>query len=610
MIVTFHEDGFPLRFTHPDLPGHPFLLQEGTDVWHTPDHRWGSGFAVTSRGSGRWGAGGGTHEPVPGLELTVTRRHCLPLVETYTWTNTGRSPLTIGSLALSLPIRDVYDSAEDSLTRACHAHVWTGGAWSWVLAQPMAGTGPVLGTIVREGALWAYSVESRNIGSGSNARGHILLHVTDHARNPEAFGGQPELTLAPGQSHTLKLETDFHASVADFLAATDPPAEIGALVAETGTALRVGERSIVSAEHGVHHVDLPGGSRTAVLFHLPQRELVERRVARILADHRPLHLDGPERHAFVPFDNDTGLTQPTAGWGDWTDGAERLAMPALLQQARLRGWGDGAAIDEALHAWAGFARAWLVSEDGTVNRGSHFPERRPRLYNVPWLAHFFADQYRLYGSPADLDLAARVIERAYALGARDHLLIGLPEVVNLVADLLGDGERATALREELTKHAAHFAGLGGALPSHEVNYEQSMVAPLVTLFALDGGYPEELERAVRWLRAFGGPQPHVRLRDIGIRHWDGFWFGRNRQYGDVFPHHWSILTAVALAQVGDHETAADIFRANLAHYTGDGSATCAFVMPSCVEGVPAHRPDPLANDQDWSLALWLRTTTA
>ncbi|MCK8678489.1 hypothetical protein [Streptomyces lichenis] len=42
----------------------------------------------------------------------------------------------------------------------------------------------------------------------------------------------------------------------------------------------------------------------------------------------------------------------------------------------------------------------------------------------------------------------------------------------------------------------------------------------------------------------------------------------------------------------------------------DGSATCAFVMPSTVDGRPGYRDDPLANDQDWALALWLRTTTA
>ncbi|WP_079051792.1 hypothetical protein [Streptomyces regalis] len=38
----------------------------------------------------------------------------------------------------------------------------------------------------------------------------------------------------------------------------------------------------------------------------------------------------------------------------------------------------------------------------------------------------------------------------------------------------------------------------------------------------------------------------------------------------------------------------------------DGSATCAFVLPSPVDGRPAHTADPLANDQDWHLVLWLR----
>ncbi|TPQ21555.1 hypothetical protein [Streptomyces sporangiiformans] len=39
---------------------------------------------------------------------------------------------------------------------------------------------------------------------------------------------------------------------------------------------------------------------------------------------------------------------------------------------------------------------------------------------------------------------------------------------------------------------------------------------------------------------------------------------------------------------------------------GDGSATCVFVMPSTVDGRAAHTADPLANDQDRHLVLWLR----
>jgi hypothetical protein len=47
-------------------------------------------------------------------------------------------------------------------------------------------------------------------------------------------------------------------------------------------------------------------------------------------------------------------------------------------------------------------------------------------------------------------------------------------------------------------------------------------------------------------------------------------------------------------------------KANLVSFFADGSATCAFVYPSCVNGQPAHVADPLANDQDWALVYALR----
>ncbi|GEC09199.1 hypothetical protein SSP24_68540 [Streptomyces spinoverrucosus] len=44
----------------------------------------------------------------------------------------------------------------------------------------------------------------------------------------------------------------------------------------------------------------------------------------------------------------------------------------------------------------------------------------------------------------------------------------------------------------------------------------------------------------------------------------------------------------------------------MANYHEDGSATCAFVMPSTVDGRRAQAADPLANDQDWHLVLWMQ----
>ncbi|MBK3568269.1 hypothetical protein [Streptomyces sp. MBT62] len=633
-----------MAFRHASDPDRLHLLDETVDTWHGPDHGWGAGFAITSRGSGRWQTPTETewhpddltarHHPLSGLELEIRRQVTGErYTETYTWRNTGDEPLRITGLGLNVPIRDVYDTAAGALARSCHAHVFTGGAWSWVLAEPMSGTPPLLGVIVRTGALWAYSIESRNSVTWSDTRGHLLLHPTDHARNPEAFGGQPVLDLAPGEENVLAWEVGWYDDREAFLAATDAPAELPSLTVPLGTELDVHlaggavlTSPIPSSTHGVRHVEVERDgrrSRAAVAFLAPVRELVEARLTRILGEHRSQERPEPDRYAFLPVDQRTGLRQTQNGWQDWSDGAERVGMAVLLQQARRRDWGDTEVLDEALHGFAWFARERLVEVDGSVRRGSRPVPEPLRLYNSPWLAHFFHDQFALYGDLADLDLAARLLEESYTLGARDHLLIGHPEAMRAVAATLdeqGHGARAKRLRDILTEHALGFVGRGTALPRHEVSYEQSMVAPLVSLFATayDLAPDERLLTAARtalpWLRAFGGPQPHVRLRDIGIRHWDGYWFGIERLWGDTFPHYWSVLTAIALRQLPksladlDTERVADaIFAANLVDFTPDGLATCAFVMPSCVDGRPAHRPDPLMNDQDWALALLLRS---
>ena len=165
---------------------------------------------------------------------------------------------------------------------------------------------------------------------------------------------------------------------------------------------------------------------------------------------------------------------------------------------------------------------------------------------------------------------------------------------------------------------ATFLDYGDDLPPHEVNYEQSMVAPLLEL--LLAAYQEapesfdqaELTRRLPWLTAFAADQPDVRMRQVPIRHWDGYWFGLLRLWGDVFPHYWSVLSAAVYltwprelvsATEAEWLTAAGqaILRANLVNFHADGSATCAFVYPSAVNGRPAHVADPLANDQDWAL---------
>ena len=638
--VTVAGDGAPLDFRHPDLPAHRFLLQETSDTWHSAEHRWGTGFVITDQGFGRWQAPDQTlwrhdqalasYSPTAEIDLTVQRTFGGTFTETYRWRNASDRVVTIHSLGVSTPWRDVYNSAVDALTAAVHAHVFCGGAESWVLAEPMSGARPLLGLIVAEGALAAYSIESRNIRSLSNVRGHVLLHPTDHGRNPDAFGGQQPLPLQPGEEYRLTWRVGWYPDREIFHTATDPPVRLDRYTAVTGKPIAITGRdgtrfTVTRHEAGVHDLEI-GDMRTAVLFHPPLADLITARVRFILEHQLARHREGQRRHAFLAYDTVTGLTQPSdGGWVDWSDGSERLAMPTLLQEVRLRGW-PGSELDAALHGFADFARTHLLDDRGTPRRGSYEPwTGQARIYDSPWLSHFFATQFLIFGVVEDLELAERILLRSYALGAGQHLSIGQPEAVTLVADLLrraGQPSRAEHLQDHLLDSARYFAQVELDLPVHEVNYEQSIVAPLVSLFAtahgIDGNptWLDSLRTALRWLRTFGGPQPHVRLHQIAIRHWDGFWFGAQRQWGDVFPHHWSCLTAVALAElpaeIADSDAidqAEAILSANLANIYADGSATCAFTLPSTVDGQPGYRADTLANDQDWPLTLWLRLDT-
>lgn len=640
--------GAPLQFVDASQPGRTFLLDKEL-AWHTADHLWGAGHITTARTAARWVTpdsqvlGDNSQDLAftlaDALRLTVSRRGGSELTERYVWRNTSAAAVTVTGLGLQVPFADHYPGAAEALGRCVHAHVFPGGTWSWVLAQPMSGEGRCLGLVVREGSVAGYSIESRNPMTQSNIRGHLVLQVTDRARNATAFGGQPAIVLPPGGSYTLVWTLNWYDDVEAFLADTDPPARFSALSAPVGAGIRVGTGAAVScsadavtvrpadggftvtaSRPGSYHLNLDA-ARTEVLFHLPVRHYVEARAAYILAHQRASQRPGLLAHAFVPVDTRTLLTVDDGGWADWTDGSERIGMAVLLQRARNLGW-LGEDVEPALAGWADFAREHLVDETGATRRGSGGFAHGARIYDAPWMAEFFLERYRATGLAADLELAGRVLTRMVELGANTFLGIGFSEMAVAVAHALaeaGDPQAASVLGSHVVTSAEHFLALGRGLPEHEVAYEQSIVAPLLNLLidahrlTGDDRFSRGIGERLPWLLSFGGPQPHARLHGIAIRHWDGYWFGLERLWGDVFPHHWSALTATVLARLPEgfrnertDELALAILRANLANHDESGAATCAFVLPSSVDGRAAHTADPLANDQDWHLALWLR----
>ena len=103
------------------------------------------------------------------------------------------------------------------------------------------------------------------------------------------------------------------------------------------------------------------------------------------------------------------------------------------------------------------------------------------------------------------------------------------------------------------------------------------------------------------------------MNEVAIRHWDGYWFGKRRCFGDTFPHYWSALSGLAyreteeIAGSGIYSRKTEkTLRGVLSMFREDGSASCACVYPMCVNGRKAGFYDPWANDQDWGLYFMLK----
>jgi hypothetical protein len=214
----------------------------------------------------------------------------------------------------------------------------------------------------------------------------------------------------------------------------------------------------------------------------------------------------------------------------------------------------------------------------------------------------------------------KALNAFYEKGGAGFYAIGIP-MTEALTRLGEEGFRTEAetLKGYFIKHADTILRNGTAYPAHEVKYEQSIVAPAAAIlfqayrFSKDEKYLAGAKKQLEILSLFNGRQPDSCLYETSIRHWDGFWFGKRRLYGDTFPHYWSALTGMAYAECwrasGGEETRATAehsIRGVLGLIRPDGSASCARLYPHSVNGVPANYLDPWANDQDWGLYYALK----
>jgi hypothetical protein len=276
-------------------------------------------------------------------------------------------------------------------------------------------------------------------------------------------------------------------------------------------------------------------------------------------------------------------------------------------------------LKQSLIRYADFLRNKLQTAD--YKTFSSVDKRgRNRAYNYPWIASFYFQMYEITGEKRYLRDGYGTLRSMYRQFGYKFYAVDIPvEKGYNILKSNGMTAEADSLLADFREMCDNFVKIGVSYPTHEVKYEQGIVAPsvisLLQLYKITGErkYLESAELQLPLLEAFAGRQPSYHLNDIAIRHWDGHWFGKREFYGDTFPHYWSLLSAIAFdlyAQITGKQAyrskAENIACNNLCLFTEEGRGSCAYLYPSKINGIPAQFYDPYANDQDWALYFYLQ----
>ena len=221
-----------------------------------------------------------------------------------------------------------------------------------------------------------------------------------------------------------------------------------------------------------------------------------------------------------------------------------------------------------------------------------------------------------------LDWAVGTAKAAFREGGHGFYLINMPLRQSIeTLRRVGRGQDADELLGHYREVAANYLKNGLLVPKSEVNYEQSIIAPAANflcemyLVTKDEQYKAGVEKMLPAVEAFNGRQPSWHLNDVAIRHWDGFWFGKQQLYGDTFPHYWSCITADLFGNWAEatgcksyRRRASEICKANLGLFTETERGGAAYMYPNLLNGNPGRYLDAMANDQDFALVFasrWL-----
>lgn len=569
----------------------------------------------------------------PHLDINVTRALKDGIfTERYVIANRLDSDVFVGRgmLGIYATFNDSYENAKICMTNRCHTHLWCGGASSYVKAVKMGTYSHGLGLILKEGTLDAYSIE-RDLSKISNDRGDFILHPTPfHLKPHEKTVIEWELFWFKENDYRGELEnrgailvdaenyTFFKDECLNFT--VNKPNAIVTLNGKKVDTVTKDGKTVVNytpSELGDHKFIISCGSKTtyALFFvQIPFAELLHKRI-RFIVEKQQFHCEGsPLDGAYLIYDNEDEQQYFDELDTDRNASRERLMM-GLAVAKYLQYFPDPKIYESLMKYYRFVSREFYNEETGEVYNAIRRNPEFKRLYNAPWMSVFVMEMYKLTKDKTYLEKMFKLLSVYYSIGGEEFYPNGLSlyESVSALKEA-GMTDKAEALTKAYGRHVNNIVKTGVYYPEHEVKYEQTIVTPAVNMIAQmhtltkDGSLIEPCLDQLKILEKFNGDQPSHHLNEMAIRHWDGYWFGKRKNYGDTFPHPASVHTANAYLHYSEisgdksyKKRAYKSARNLLSLFRPDGSASNCYVYPFSVNGVKCEYYDEFANDQDGAL---------
>jgi len=579
-----------------------------------------------------------------GIRIVVTRaKENGILSENYTFINRYDHPVRLTDIGINTPFNDNYPDAETCLKGRVNAHIWAGKNASYIEGLRMSGKAPHLGLLLTHGSLTGYEIKERDLKKGSsNSRGVIVV-------NPE------DKTLKKGERFSIRWTIFSHDGHNDFFrkaqtmgfvqAGTDQymyqKGETATIFFDSqkplkGVSVRANGQPVAFTQKGGNvtvkeKLDTLGEVDFEISYNKTQKtylavyvisnekQLLKRRADYIIDHQQYNNPSDPRDGAYLVYDNAKNKIylndKPDRSYENWNEGAERLGMGTFLamqyQQTK------DPKIKPSIEKYYHFVRTKLQDPDYTTWSTIEHKGYK-RAYYFPRAGLLYFEIYQALKDPQYLLDGYYSVKVFYDTFGHNFYAGGVPMLASLkTLREAGMYDQADTLLAHYRKVGDLYVKNGCNYPRHEVNYEQTIVAPSIMMLLQDyletkeQKYLDAAKEQMPLLEAFSGRQPHYRLYDIPIRHWDGYWFGKREMWGDTFPHYWSVLTALAYhyyaQSTGDEQyqkRAVNIARSNFCLFSENGQATCAYLFPDRVNGIKARFNDEYANDQDWTFVYY------